>query len=49
MKSRRFWIVVALGVGLLQIWDSGAFAVEAIARTFAVHASHWSLRLGSLP
>jgi hypothetical protein len=27
MKSRRFWMVAASGVGLLQTWDSGAFAV----------------------
>jgi hypothetical protein len=27
MKIQGFWMVAALGVGLLQTWDSGAFAV----------------------
>ena len=26
MKTRGFWVVAALSVGLLQTWDSGAFA-----------------------
>ena len=26
MKNKGFWVAAALSVGLLQTWDSGAFA-----------------------
>lgn len=29
MKDRRFWMVLAIAIGLLQAWDSGAFDTGA--------------------
>jgi hypothetical protein len=30
MGNRFFWVIASLGIGLLQAWDSGAFAGRAL-------------------
>ena len=38
MKNRGFWVTAALSVGLLQTWDSGAFAGEGWTAALALVA-----------
>ena len=38
MKNKGFWVVAALSVGLLQTWDSGAFAGEGWIAALALVA-----------
>jgi|SoiMethySBSTD1v2_1073268.scaffolds.fasta_scaffold1989917_2 hypothetical protein len=38
MKNKGFWVAAALSVGLLQTWDSGAFAGEGWIAALALVA-----------
>ena len=38
MKNKGFWLAAALSVGLLQTWDSGAFAGEGWIAALALVA-----------